>query len=50
MQEMTAIAIREPGGPEVLVPVKLPVPDGTAVLVFATAVQGDPDKQLYSPV
>src|SRR5438046_65609 len=26
MTEMTAIAIREPGGPEVLVPVKLPVP------------------------
>lgn len=26
MQQMTAIAIREPGGPEVLVPVKLPVP------------------------
>jgi NADPH2:quinone reductase len=26
MTEMTAIAIREPGGPEVLMPVKLPVP------------------------
>src|SRR4051794_16438702 len=26
MTTMTAIAIREPGGPDVLVPVKLPVP------------------------
>ena len=26
MKDMTAIAIREPGGPEVLVPVRLPVP------------------------